>query len=220
MGRPINYKKQDVDTSVETSKALWFMAVFSGETVPETATLVKQLGTNTVRLRSVATGVVEDFTLVDDANEPGEAHLTVYNGGSALGQAVKLMQHRVNVLVNDEVVQYRHNLSGVENFDDPEYVYFDVLVGPSAPADSDWTLDFIDPEVAIEMLAFTGTGSLDVSAIQYSIDGADPEQTSGTIVGVYNIIDTPDVGTYSVRIRYVTNIGTSEWSDPKTVEVG
>lgn len=219
MGRPINYKKQDATTSIETSKALWFMAVFSGETVPEQAALVKQLGTNTVRLRSVATGTIEDFTLVDDANEPGKAYLTVYNGGSSLGQAVKLMQHRVNVLVNDEVVQYRHNLSGVENFDDPEYVYFDVLVGPSAPADSDWTLDFIDPEVAIEMLALE-VGSADLSAIEYSIDGADPQETSDTIVGVYNIIDTPVVGTYSVRIRYVTNIGTSEWSDPKTVEVG
>lgn len=220
MGRPINYKKQDVDTSIETSKALWFMAVFSGETVPETATLVKQLGTNTVRLRSVATGVVEDFTLVDDANEPGKAYLTVNNGNGPLGEVVKLMQHRVNVLVNSEVVQYRHNLSGVANDGDSEYVYFDVLVGPSAPADSDWTLDFIDPEVAIEMLAFSDVGSADLSAIEYSIDGADPQETSDTIVGVYNIIDTPDVGTYSVRIRYVTNIGTSEWSDPKTVEVG
>lgn len=222
MGRPINYDKYTIENSQAPSSALRFSAIFSGETNAEDATLVKQIGTDTVRLRSVVNGTIEDFVLSpEEITEPGQASLSVSNVDGGVGLVVKLMQHRVNVFntTEGEVRQYNHRFGGVNDSTDPDYVYFSVVIGPTAPPSGDWTLDYTDPDVTIEFLQFTGIGSYSVSAIEYSIDGGEAQFTDNANVGVHTILADADVGTYSVRIRYTTNAGTSDWSAPKTVEV-
>jgi len=198
------------------------MAIFSGETITEDASLVKQLGTDTVRLRSVATGAIEDFILTgDEATEPGQAYLLAYQG-SSIGQVVKLMQHRVNVIVNDEVIQYRHNFSDVSNNADEEYVSFDVLVGPETPTDNDWVLEVVaGPDISITPTSTDASlGSHSLDSLEYTINDGEVQEILNVMdMNDYTILAGAPVGSYSVRIRYVTLISTSDWSEAKTIDV-
>ncbi len=224
MGRPINSKKYSIEASDDPSSALWFMAIFSGETDAEDASLVKQLGTDTVRLRSVATGAIEDFTLTgEEATEPGQAYLLAYQG-SSIGQVVKLMQHRANVYnwTEEKVIQYRHNFSDVGNNDDDGYVFFDVLVGPETPTTDDWTLEVVTgPDISLTLtLTSANIGSHSLTKLEYTINDGEIQEIPDVVNMTENVIITDATnGTYNIRIRFVTNISTSEWSDIKSVVV-